>query len=136
MPETDVTRQGGTKYDNFDTDAALMYTYTPDAAADVPAIVTGYYGAGRMNHGDFTYTFKDNTGNDTTDSAYDAVLGDAIDNYQSALVGIIGDDNLPTTIAKPHADDVNMPAYRLNGTRATNSDKGLYIIGGRKVVVK
>ena len=136
VPETEVTRQGGTKYDNFDTDASLMYTYTPDAAADVPAIVTGYYGAGRMNHGDFTYTFKDNVGNDTTDSAYDSVLGDSLDNYQSAMVGIIGDDNLPTAIAKPHVGNVNMPAYRLDGTRVTNTDKGLLIRGGRKVVVK
>ena len=136
MPETEVTRQGGTKYDNFDTDAALMYTYTPDAAADVPAIVTGYYGAGRMNHGDFTHTFKDNTGNDTTDSAYDAVLGALLDNYTSALVGIFSDENLPTSIAKPSVGDGRMSAYRLDGKRTANTDKGLYIIGGRKVLIK
>ena len=136
VPATEVTKVGGTPYNNFDTDASLMYNYNAVTAENVPALITGYYGAGRMNHGDFTHTFKDNVGNDTTDSAYDAVLGALLDNYTSALVGIIGDENLPTTIAKPHADDVNMPAYRLNGTRATNSDKGLYIIGGRKVVVK
>ena len=136
VPETEVTRQGGTKYDNFDTDAALMYTYTPDAAADVPAIVTGYYGAGRMNHGDFTHTFKDNTGNDTTDSAYDAVLGALLDNYTSALVGIFSDENLPTSIAKPSVGDGRLSAYRLDGKRTANTDKRLYIIGGRKVLIK
>ena len=136
VPETEVTRQGGTKYDNFDTDASLMYTYTPDVAADVPAIVTGYYGAGRMNHGDFTYTFKDNVGNDTTDSAYDTVLGDSLDNYQSAMVGIFGEEPVPTSIVPLHVGNVNMPAYRLDGTRVTTMDKGLYIRGGRKVVVK
>ena len=136
VPETEVTRQGWTKYDNFDTDASRMYTYTPDAAADVPAIVTGYYGAGRMNHGDFTYTFKDNVGNDTTDSAYDSVLGDSLDNYQSAMVGIFGEEPVPTSIVPLHVGNVNIPAYRLNGTRVTTMDKGLYIRGGRKVVVK
>ena len=35
-----------------------------------------------MNHGDFTYTFTDNVGNDNTDSAYDTTLGSMLDNYQ------------------------------------------------------
>ena len=93
VPETEVTRVGGTKYDNFDTNASVMYAYTAVAAADVPALVTGYYGAGRMNHGDFSYSFPDNVGNDTSDSAYDATLGGLLDNYKSALVGIFGDEN-------------------------------------------
>ena len=93
VPETEVTRVGGTKYDNFDTNASVMYAYTAVAAADVPALVTGYYGAGRMNHGNFSYSFPDNVGNDTSDSAYDATLGGLLDNYKSALVGIFGDEN-------------------------------------------
>lgn len=90
VPSTEVTRQGGTSYNNFDTDAALMYTYNAVAAADVPALVTGYYGAGRMNHGDFTYTFSDNVGDDNADSAYDTTLGNLLDNYATSLVGIFG----------------------------------------------
>ena len=91
VPATEVTLVGGTTYNNFDTDAALMYAYEPDAAADVPAIVTGFYGAGRMNHGDIHYTFKDNVGLDDDDSAYDAPLGLLIDNYKSAFVGFFGE---------------------------------------------
>ena len=136
VPETEVTRQGGTKYNNFDTDASLMYTYTPVAAADVPALVTGYYGAGRMNHGDFSYTFKDNVGNDDTDSAYDSVLGDSLDNYESTLVGLFSEDDIGTSIVKLRVDKVNMPTYRLDGTYATNTSKGVYIKGGRKVLMK
>ena len=93
IPATEVTKQGGTKYDNFDTNSSLMYTYNAVAAEDVPALVTGYYGAGRLNHGDFTYTFKDNVGSDNDDSAYDATLGGLLDNYKSSLVGIFGDEN-------------------------------------------
>jgi len=92
VPQTEVTRQGGTDYDNFDTEASVMYTYNPVDAADVPALVTGYYGAGRLNHGDFTYTFPDNVGNDDTDSAYDSTLGSMLDNYKSSLVGFFGDE--------------------------------------------
>ena len=93
VPETETTLVGGTTYNNFDTNAALMYTYTAVSAEDVPALVTGDYGAGRMGHGDFTYTFKDNVGNDDTDSAYDSVLGSLLDNYQTTFVSFFGDDN-------------------------------------------
>ncbi len=92
VPETEVTKSGGHKYNNFDTNSSLIYSYTPDAAADVPTIVTGYWGAGRLNHGDFSYTFPDNVGDDDTDSAYDATLGRLLDNYASSLVGIFGDE--------------------------------------------
>ena len=113
VPETDTTRVGGTTYNNFDTNAQLMYEYTPDAAADVPAVVTGYYGAGRLNHGDFTYTFKDNVGKDDDDSAYDAVLGSLLDNYKSSLVGIFGEQDStenPDNPDNPDApDDPEIP---------------------------
>ena len=75
IPATEKTREGGTDYDNFDTTESVMYTYNAVTAENVPALVTGYYGAGRMNHGDFTYTFPDNVGSDDTDSAYDSNLG-------------------------------------------------------------
>ena len=91
VPATEVTLVGGTPYNNFDTDAALMYQYDAVPAAEVPALVTGYYGAGRMNHGDFSYTFKDNVGSDSDDSAYDATLGALLDNYKSTLVGFFGE---------------------------------------------
>ena len=93
VPATEVAKQGGTAYNNFDTDAGLMYRYTVDDADAVPGRVTGYYGAGRMNHGDFSYSFKDNTGSDSDDSAYDTTLGGMLDNYKTALVGICGEDN-------------------------------------------
>ena len=94
VPATEVTAAGGHAYDNFDTDATLMYAYTPDAAADVPGIVTGWLGAGRMNHGDIVYTFSDNVGSDNDDSAYDSVLGALLDNYKSSLVGIFGGETI------------------------------------------
>ena len=93
VPSTETTLVGGTTYNNFDTDVSLMYAYTPAAAADVPAIVIGYYGAGRLNHGDFTYAFKDNVGIDDDDSSYDSVLGGLLDNYKTSLVGFFGEEN-------------------------------------------
>ena len=88
VPANVVAKKGGGKYDNFDTNSSLMYTYTPDAAADVPAIVTNRtWGAGRMQGGDFVFTFTD-----ADDASYEvnSALRSAIDNYQSSMVGIIG----------------------------------------------
>ena len=85
MPASFKTVAGGTTYDNFDTDSKLIYEYTPLPATDVPAAVTGYYGAGRMNKGDFKWTFD----NATADTDYGVVkpLKAAIESYKSTLVG-------------------------------------------------
>ena len=142
VPATEVTKKGGTPYNNFDTDASLMYPYTPAAAADVPALVTGYYGAGRMNHGDFTYTFRDNVGNDDTDSAYDTTLGSMLDNYQSSFVGFFGDDatGISATLVNSEQRIVNS-VYDLQGRKIENGksvngklQRSLYIVNGKKVM--
>jgi hypothetical protein len=93
VPASEVTKAGGNSYNNFDTNSSQIYSYTPDAAGDVPSKVMGYYGAGRLNHGDFSYSFPDNVGDDDLDSAYDSTLGGQIDNYKPALVGIFGDES-------------------------------------------
>ena len=141
VPETEVTKKGGTAYNNFDTDASVMYTYNPVAAADVPALVTGYYGAGRLNHGDFTYTFPDNVGNDDTDSAYDTTLASMLDNYQSSFVGFFdGETTDIESIANSQEPMANSQYYNLAGQRVANGQKptakGLYIINGKKVAIK
>ena len=89
VPGTVTAKKGGTTYDNFDTDASLMYAYTPHSAVDVPANVTGAYGAGRLNHGDFSWDF---TGKDS-DYDVDAALKSALQNYKSSLVGVFGDNS-------------------------------------------
>lgn len=91
VPSSVVAKAGGTSYNNFDTDASKMYAYTPDAAVDVPAKVTGFYGAGRLNQGDIHYTFN----NATDDADYGRCAGlDAIlSSYKTNLVGIFGDEN-------------------------------------------
>ena len=62
-----------------------MYNYTPDAATDVPAVVTGWLGAGRLNKGDFQWTFNNATAD--TDYSVDTQLKSALQNYTSPLKG-------------------------------------------------
>lgn len=86
----DIKAQKGYRvYDNFDTDAALFYDYTPDNAADVPAIVTGWLGAGRMGHGDLQWQF-DNATEDKNDKIIEG-LKNALNGYRTSLIGIYGD---------------------------------------------
>lgn len=79
---------GGATYNNFDT-ASDMYQYTVEDPANVPAQVQGFYGAGRLQHGDITFTFN----NSTEDTNYDinTQLDALIDNYKSSLVKVYGD---------------------------------------------
>lgn len=85
VPASVVAKQGGRAYDNFDTDASLFYTYTPDDADDVPAKVTGWLGAGRMGHGDFQWVF-DNAVEDENAEIIPA-LKEALTTYKTAFVG-------------------------------------------------
>ncbi len=90
VPATVTSKKGGNKYNNFDT-ASGMYTYTPDDAEDVPAVVAGQFGAGRVQHGDFQWSFD----NSVDDASYDVntALKTAVTNYKGSLVKVFGDVN-------------------------------------------
>lgn len=85
VPSSVVTLYGSYTYNNFDTDST-MYSYTPDAATDVPTIVQGYYGAGRLNHGDIVYDIASGVSSAETSSEVDNTLRDEVlANYTSSL---------------------------------------------------
>ena len=138
VPATVKAKLGGSTYDNFDTNASLMYSYTPDAADDVPGVVTGQYGAGRMQHGDFEFAFN----NATDDSSYDINTGlkTKMLNYKSSFVGIIGDDTVvvPTGITAPVYNEVQAdgPIYDLSGRVVRNPQRGIYIQNGKKFIIQ
>ncbi len=77
------SKAGGNTYNNFDT-SGVMYSYTADAAADVPAIVTAK--AGRLNGGDFQWEFDNSTADES--SSVDTGLKEALRAYTSSVVAI------------------------------------------------
>lgn len=85
VPSSVKTLAGGTTYNNFDTDPARIYDYTPLPASEVPAVVLGYYGAGRLNHGDISYKF--NNAVDDDDYARNAEIDALLNSYKTKLVG-------------------------------------------------
>ena len=133
VPADVVAKAGGTGYNNFDTDADVMYDYTPDAASDVPAILTGDYGAGRMQHGDFQWTF-DNATEDTNDAVIPGLKA-AIEAYQSQWMGhFSGATAIRNLSAAPAA---NQPIYDLQGRKVPHPGRAaVYIQNQRKSIYR
>lgn len=78
---------GSNWYNNFDTDPSRMYTY---AADDPEEAKTGIMNrAGRINGGDFTWTFDDAV--DDTSYAVNTALKSALAGYTSSLLQVQGE---------------------------------------------
>ena len=85
VPASVTSKKGGNTYNNFDT-SSKMYAYTPDAAEDVPSIVTAK--AGRVQGGDFKWQFDNSV--DDASYAVNQALKDALVNYKPTVIAIGG----------------------------------------------
>mgnify|MGYP004477140369 FL=1 len=93
VPTSVKTLVGGTSYDNFDTNPSLMYAYAADKATDVPSIVEGFYGAGRLNHGDIDFVIPDETVVTNGHQQPWPALASLLDSYTSGVVKVFGESN-------------------------------------------
>lgn len=93
VPSSVKTLVGGTSYNNFDTNSSLMYAYAADKAEDVPAIVEGFYGAGRLNHGDIDFVIPDETVVTNGHQQPWPALASILDAYTSGVVKVFGEGN-------------------------------------------
>lgn len=88
VPSSYKTVAGATTYNNFDTSSAYDLGVAEediDDPQDVPSIVTKY--AGRMNGGDFDWTFQES---DDTNYSVDTALKAKVVNYKSSVLAIGG----------------------------------------------
>lgn len=93
VPTSVKTLVGGTSYDNFDTNPSLMYAYAADKAEDVPSIVEGFYGAGRLNHGDIDFVIPDETVVTNGHQQPWPALASILDAYTSGVVKVFGESD-------------------------------------------
>lgn len=93
VPTSVKTLVGGTSYNNFDTNSSLMYAYAADKAEDVPSIVEGFYGAGRLNHGDIDFVIPDETVVTNGHQQPWPALASILDAYTSGVVKVFGESN-------------------------------------------
>jgi hypothetical protein len=77
VPSTVKSYDGENTYNNFDTDKSVMYSYKADDAATAKANLMAY--AGRVQGGDFKWTFNSST--DDASSEVNQALKDALVAY-------------------------------------------------------
>jgi pectate lyase len=138
VPATVKSASGANIYNNFDTDASLMYAYTADApeAAKTKAMTN----AGRMQGGDFTWTF--NNAVDDTSSAVNAPLKAAVVGYKTSLVYIQGEGTAPITAIGTRTGGtlnpirINVRSHRLSMAQGwTMQTAELFTVGGARVLL-
>ena len=93
VPSSVKTLVGGTSYNNFDTNSEVMYAYAADKAEDVPSIVEGFYGAGRLNHGDVDFAIPDEIVESGGHQQPLPALANILDSYTSGVVKVFGESN-------------------------------------------
>ena len=90
LPASVKTLVGGTCYNNFDTNPDVMYSHTADNAVDVPSTIEGFYGAGRLNHGDIHFDIPDETVVTSGHQQPLPALANILDSYESGVVKVMG----------------------------------------------
>ncbi len=136
---------GGTGYNN-EADAAARSQYiesTIHAAANVPEIVKGWYGAGRMGHGDIKWTFN----NSVQDENYGVIseMKTMLQQYTSTLVGFadgtaISNGGATQTVdagdgkgIDPDVNDAYIPSYAGGGVIIGGNVSATFTLDGSAI---
>lgn len=120
VPSSYKTVAGATTYNNFDTSSAYDLGVAEediDDPQDIPSIVTKY--AGRMNGGDFDWTFQES---DDTNYSVDTALKAKVVNYKSSVLaigGYKGVDVEPSTTEKATESTTKATESTTKATEAT-----------------
>ena len=147
VPTSVKTLVGGTSYNNFDTNSSLMYAYAADKAEDVPSIVEGFYGAGRLNHGDIDFVIPEETVVTNGHQQPWPALASILDAYTSGVVKVFGESNAsgeggtvnPTpdpTPDTPVIEGTVTCSFTANGKEAVPSNTAFVLTGEAKNVRK
>lgn len=122
VPATVKSASGANTYNNFDTDPNVMYAYTADEPDVARSKVVAH--AGRMDGGDFHWTFVDSV--DDTSAVVNAPLKAALVGYKTSLVSIQGETWVSSS--RPAA---RQPVDRGRSPFRLRFDEGRFTVGGR-----
>ena len=131
VPSTIKATNGGSTYSNFDT-SSDFYDCTPIATEDVVSYVTGQYGAGRCQKGDFSWEFNNATEDANTELI--PTLKSALEAYKTSFIDFY---QQPTAINRVVATDYDNNSNILvtpAGQQVNSSYKGLVISGNKKII--
>ena len=109
VPSSVTSLQGGKTYNNFDT-SSIMYEYKADSPEEAKNKVEKY--AGRLNGGDFKWTFDDSK--DDESDKLNAELKNALESYESNLLSVGGDSIDMPEEPTPEPDVISVESVSLN----------------------
>ncbi|MDO7873827.1 T9SS type A sorting domain-containing protein [Hymenobacter sp. ASUV-10] len=125
VPNTVRSAYGSNVYNNFDTNAAVMYPYTPDSPTAGRDNAMLY--AGRVKGGDFQWTF--NNAVDDASSAVNVPLQQALVGYATGLVAVQGGG--ATNPGNPGGGGTGTPAGGMvHNFTASGTTSTFYTISG------
>ena len=130
VPSDITATNGGSSYSNFDTNGEI-YDCSPVATDDVVSHVTGQYGAGRCQKGDFAWEF-DNEKDDPSCEII-AELKSALQAYKTTLVGFYPQPTAIHAIKGARANNGN-ERRNLAGQRVGESFRGVSVSDGVKIL--
>ena len=132
VPSDIKATNGGSTYSNFDTTEGEFYECTPLATDDVVSHVTGQYGAGRCQKGDFSWEFD----NATEDANMELIpeLKSALQAYKSSFVGFYQQPTAINSVTASEYDNNADTFVTPAGQRVDSSYKGMVISGNKKVI--
>ena len=109
VPSSVTSLQGGKTYNNFDT-SSIMYEYKADSPEEAKNKVEKY--AGRLNGGDFKWTFDDSK--DDESDKLNAELKNALESYESNLLSVGGDSIDMPEEPTPEPEVISVESVSLN----------------------
>ena len=109
VPSSVTSLQGGKTYNNFDT-SSIMYEYKADSPEEAKNKVEKY--AGRLNGGDFKWTFDDSK--DDESDKLNAELKNALESYESNLLSVGGDSIDMSEEPTPEPEVISVESISLN----------------------
>ena len=119
VPSTVKSYDGANTYNNFDTDNSVMYSYKADDAATARDNVVRY--AGRVQGGDFKWTFDnsvDDASSDVNQPLKDALV--AYKGWSGAVIPAGGDDPSSSSSAKSSSSSVPVSS---SSAKSSSSEK-------------
>ena len=137
VPATVKSFAGANVYNNFDTDASVMYAYSADEPDVAKTKVMAY--SGRMGGGDFKWSF--NNAVDDTSALVNSPLKAALVGYRSPVLYIQGEGSFSPTGTQALAGSASNPIRFDAGSRRLSVVEGwavqsidLYSTSGAKVI--
>lgn len=114
VPSTVKSVYGSNTYNNFDQNTSIMYSYTAETPASAKVTVMAY--AGRMNGGDFSWTFN----NAVDDTAYGLNTGlkSALKSYSTLLISVQGESE---SVISSSSSNESLPSSSSNEPLSSSS---------------